>query len=150
MIFDNIKNAKQYFKLSPNVRAGLEFLMQGNLSDLKCGKYTIVEDKVFAIVQEYQTKENIVFEAHKKFIDIQYIAKGAERLGFCDVSNCKLSSGYDKSKDIEFFNSFQHANFINLIEGNFMIFYPNDAHAPSLSIKEPEAVKKIVVKVAVG
>ena len=149
MIFDNIKNAKNYYGLSPYIRAALEFLSQDNLEDLEVGKYRIVDDKVFALVQEYQTKENVVFEAHKKFIDIQFIIKGAERLGFCDIANCEFSSGYDKLKDIEFFNSFKHANFINLIENNFMIFFPTDAHAPSLNINFSTPVKKIVVKVAI-
>ena len=38
-------------------------------------------------------------------------------------------------------------NFINVLEGNFVIFYPNDVHAPMLSVNDAEEIKKVIVKI---
>lgn len=150
MIFDNQKNAQIYFSLCPKIQKGLEFLLQKNLKILPVGKYEISGDEIFALVQEYETKESAKFEAHRKFIDIQFIIDGAETLGVCEISNCNQSTGYDEVRDLEFFNSYNEfaANFFTANEGDFAIFFPNDAHMPALSVKNKSKVKKVVVKVA--
>lgn len=150
MIFDNIKNAQTYFPLCVKICAGLDFLQKKNLKTLPVGKYEILDGEIYALVQEYETKECAQFEAHKKFIDIQYIVEGSETLGVCEISNCGQSLGYDEARDLEFFNSYneQCANFFTANEGDFAIFFPEDAHMPALSVKNKSKVKKVVVKVA--
>ena len=39
--------------------------------------------------------------------------------------------------------------YLELLEGQFMVFFPNDAHKPSISLKEISSVKKVVVKVKI-
>ena len=41
-------------------------------------------------------------------------------------------------------------NYINLESGNFVVFFPNDVHAPNLSIKDDTEIKKVIVKIAVN
>lgn len=156
MIFDNLKNAHNYFNLSQEIKTGLEFLMNTNLKTLPCGIHEISGDKIFIIIQEYETKSNFIFEAHRKFIDIQFIISDKEKLGFCEISNCKESQGYNPERDIEFFNQTdckKDANFIIAREGDFLIFFPHDAHCPSLQpskLSNPNYVKKAVVKIAIS
>ena len=57
------------------------------------------------------------------------------------------STAYDKEKDVEFLNG-KKFNFVDVQEGDFVIFYPNDVHAPMLSVKEPTDIKKVIVKIA--
>ena len=57
----------------------------------------------------------------------------------------------DKShliKYIEFLDG-DKFNFVDVSEGDFVIFYPNDVHAPMLSVKEPINIKKVIVKIAI-
>ena len=81
MIFDNIKNAKTYFNLDEKIKKGLEFIINNDLNSFKNGKYEIDGEKITANIQEYDTKNEGLFEAHRKYIDIQYMIKGSEKQG---------------------------------------------------------------------
>ena len=72
MIYDNLSNISTYKTILQDICFGLCFLQQVK-PDIEIGNYQI-NPRARAIVSEYETKhENEVgFEAHKKFIDIQY------------------------------------------------------------------------------
>lgn len=146
MIKDSIKNYLTY-NLDENLNAGLKYLAQTDFSSMENGKYEILKDKVFAIVQDYNTKhENIAkFEAHRKYIDIQYIIKGQEKIGVAQIEGYTAIGDYDEEKDIIFFNG-KATDFITMKEGDFAIFFPQDLHMPSVAINESSYVKKVVVK----
>lgn len=148
---DNIKNAKKYYALSDNIKIGLKYLEENDFTQIENGKYEIADKKVYAIVQEYQSKfdEEAKFEAHKKYTDIQYVVSGEERIGFCDIGNFQEDIPYSEEKDIVFLSEKDKdkLKYIKLEQNEFAIFTPDDAHKPSLAVKEPGKVKKVVVKV---
>jgi len=150
---DNIKNANNYLDLPERVKLGLKYLTNTDFSTLENGKYEILGDEVFAIVQEYTPKNESEgkFEAHKKYIDIQYIIKGEEKMGFGDINNFSESTEYNKEKDIVFLsqNEIGKPDFVEVKENEFVIFTPQDAHMPSIAANSFENVKKTVVKVLV-
>lgn len=149
MIKDNIKNAENYFNLPERVKVGLKYLTNTDFSHIENGKYEVSEG-VFAIVQDYFSKPESEgkFEAHKKYIDIQYIIEGEEKIGVGNLENFVELTPYDSEKDIIFLNPKNKTKeFINIKEKEFAIFMPDDVHMPSITIKEPGHVKKAVVKV---
>lgn len=143
MIKDNIKNYLTY-DLSENLRAGLKYLSDTDLKTLENGTYDIIKDKVYAIVQDYNTKEKGQLEAHREYIDIQYIVTGCEKIGIATLSNQAPATEY--KPDIIFYED-DADDFITMRENDFAIFYPQDLHMPCIMIKHPEYVKKVVVKV---
>ena len=150
MIFDNLKNAKQYYTLGEKIQRGFEFLINTDLNSLEDGKYTISGDEIYANVQSLETKakEEKKWEVHRKYIDIQYIIKGKECMGYGLLENfSEIIEKYDENKDVEFLNG-NKFNFINIEQGEFIIFYPNDVHAPMLAINEKQNIKKVIVKIA--
>lgn len=151
MIKDNLQNVEKYYDLSDSIKVGLDYLAKANFLNMENGKYEILGDKVFAIVQDYMSKSKAdnKFEAHKKYIDIQYIVKGEEEIGVCDISNFNGLIPYDSEKDIVFLTPIDEskAEFIHLKEKEFVILMPRDAHMPSIEVDEPSYVKKVVVKV---
>ena len=162
MIKDNIKNIKKYFEQNPNleknVKIGLEYLVNTDFSDLKNGRYPVIGDEVFAIIQEYTSKtlEEGKFESHRKYTDIQFVLSGEEQIGFADVEGFEEATAdelntYDEEKDISFLTPkpSTQADFVKLQTGDFAIFTPKDAHMPSIAVSTPIYVKKIVVKVKV-
>jgi len=153
MIKDNIKNANLYYNLSKRIEAGLKYLENTDFSTVECGKYEILGNEVYAIVQDYSSKSKCEgkFEAHRKYIDIQYVIKGAEQMGCSDVENFTDATDYSVEKDIVFLEpktDFSQG-FITVKEKEFVIFYPDDAHMPSIAIDRPSYVKKGVIKVQV-
>ncbi len=148
MIKDNIKNYKNYLGISKYLDKGFEYLVNTDLSTLPCGRYHILDDKIYANVDEYKTKSVDLgkFEAHKKYIDIQYIVKNFEKIGYGEISYFSEDTKYDEEKDIIFLKE-KNNNFINLIEGEFAVFFPQDAHMPQITDEKISNIKKVVIKV---
>lgn len=150
---DSIKNAKNYYGTSRNIELGLKYIENTDFLTVENGTYEIDGSDVYAIVQQYQTKpiEQGKFEAHKKYIDIQYMIEYQEQMGIAHIEDFEPEAPYDGEKDIVFFVENKNAprEFITVKQGEFVIFMPQDAHMPSIAVNQPERVKKVVVKVAV-
>ena len=136
-------------EIGQNLQKGLDWLRKTDLENLADGKYLIDSERIFANVQSYETKITAPFEAHKKYIDIQYMIKGEEKIGVVDYDVCTTVEQYNSQKDIEFLDCSENVNYCTLKEGEFLILYPDDAHQPSLAIDNPDFVKKAVVKVLI-
>lgn len=146
MIIDKLSNAELYYGLHPRIKKGLEFLIDNDLNSLEPGKYDIEDDNIFVMIQEYETinVEHGRFESHKKYTDIQFMILGEERMGYANVEGLKVAEQH-LEKDLMFLNGKGDLLLVN--QGFFTIFSPEDAHMPTLSVKEPQYVKKAVVKV---
>ncbi len=146
MIFDNIKNVNLYRGMSVKFDLAFDYLTKTDLFNIPCGNYEILGKEVFAIVQEYMTKEMGDLEAHKVYADIQFLIKGEEKIGFSKLADVTAEKvPYNKEKDISFFSG--KKSDLLLRQGDFTVFFPQDAHAPSLAIDDSCYVKKVVIKI---
>lgn len=148
MIIDNIKNAKKYYNLSPLIKKAFEYLEKNNLKNINCGKYEIEGDDIFMNIQEYQTKQiqDTKAEAHKKYIDIQFMITGSETMGYANIDNNLGLISQDEDNDVYFYKS--DLQFTTLSENDFVIFMPQDIHMPCLDVNnEKQKVKKVIVKI---
>lgn len=148
MIYDHISHIGLYTSLSPEIAAGLDFLAKAAPS-LAEGSYTLLPD-TRAGVQVYTTREVNPngFEAHQKFIDIQYLLEGKEEIRVRPLASLAVSQPYDPSRDVLFAaDDGEHAISLSLGDGFFTILYPQDAHMPQLALGQPAQVRKVVVKV---
>ena len=152
MVFDTLKNAAQYYSLHEKFEAAFDFIKEAVEKDLAVGKYEIDGKALYAMVQEYTPKlpENGKFEAHKNYIDIQYIISGIETMGDMDMAKAVPKSEYNPEKDVEFYYDNDKAGYCVVEDGEFCIFFPHDVHKPGLMYQDTATpVKKIVVKVRV-
>ena len=149
MIKDKLENSHIYYPLSENLKKGFEWLKSQDLANIEPKKYIIDDDAVWANVQEYETKDDAKYETHRKYIDIQYMIKGREFVGVTDKSNCVTCEEYNPETDLEFMDINIKEDYQILNEGDFLIFYPTDAHKPSINPDEKLKVNKVIVKVAV-
>lgn len=147
MILDDIGNAETYFKLHQNFKVGFDFINSFDASNFKEGKNEIIGDDVFALVFKLTNFEpNTKLEAHNNYIDIQFVLKGEEQMGWKNRLACtQPENKFDLEKDVQFYKD-QPSHFFFVKQNHFTIFYPNDAHAPLLN-KNP--LFKIVIKVRV-
>ncbi|WP_207513536.1 YhcH/YjgK/YiaL family protein [Longitalea luteola] len=150
MIIDLLSNAHLYTSQGPLFKKAFEYLAQTDFSKVEKGKYELDGDKLFAIVNEYDTisPDNEQMESHKKYIDIQYIVTGAERIGHDFLKGQTSSKAYDAEKDFMLWSE-KPSFFSVLQQGMFAVFYPHDLHMPNIFIEKPSFVKKVVVKVSV-
>jgi biofilm protein TabA len=149
MIVDSLKNCRSYFSLHPLFMEAFEFLADSAAGSLALGKHEIGTRGAYAIVDEYQTKDASAgtLECHRKYIDIQYVVRGSERIGVCSKDRCRARE-YDETKDLQMLEG--DADLITLGPGWFAVFMPQDAHLPGLRHGDKtENVRKVVVKVPV-
>ena len=149
MILDLLTNATTYEKLHPGFSAGFHFLRHADLATMAQGRYAIDGDRIYAMVQEYDTKPLAegLLEVHTRYIDIQYLVTGEELIGYAPLSKQIIRTPYDKDRDIAFLEG--AAEPLRLQQGQIAIFYPHDAHMPGRTTGAPAHVRKVVVKVAV-
>ena len=136
--------------LPQRIETAVKFITSLNHDKLKCGRYD-VDDDFFYLVQEYETKMpcDCKFEAHKKYVDIQYIVKGKECMEITASAFLKCEEPYNAQKDIVFFKEPKMAKRTFVTAGMYEIFFPKDAHKPGIAHGTPEKVLKIVGKVKI-
>jgi len=143
--------AVSYFKNRERWEKAFKFLKNIDLTKLEVKRYDIDGDNLFATVSEYMSKneESAKFEAHRKYIDIQYVISGKEIINCAPLTTVKeVIVTYDATKDIEFVTVSKVVNY-QATPSNFFIFFPGDAHRPGLKDGVNSMVRKIVVKVKV-
>jgi len=143
--------AISYFKNKERWNKAFKFMVNNDLSKLEPKRYDIDGDNLYASVSEYLSKneETINFEAHKKYIDIQYVISGKEIMNIAPLSSVKeIITPYDSTRDIEFITVDKVVNF-KATPSNFFIFFPSDIHRPGLKDGENSQVRKVVVKVKI-
>jgi biofilm protein TabA len=153
MIMAELEHITGQIAPTPNMQRALDFLRQAHGSSLPDGKVEIDGDRVFALVQSYETvavSDPVLFEAHREYIDVQYVAAGQEIIGWASTGRLTVTAAYDEANEA-WFGALAAADttFVRLAAGELAVLYPSDGHAPRLATGAPAAVKKIVVKVAV-
>lgn len=142
--------AKHYQKYPERWEQAFNFLAHTNLDSLPLGRIDLSDD-IYITISEYRTKEpeDAFYEAHKKYIDVQYLISGSEYIGILrDTVLLKEMQPYDEEKDIAFYAS-DGGTLRKATPGNFFIFFPQDVHRPCVKDMEQAMVKKLVVKIKV-
>jgi biofilm protein TabA len=150
MILDRLQNAEIYKGLGNEIAMALDYLRKTDFSKLSEGRHNVDGDRVYAMVQRYQTKPTVEAkcEAHRRYIDVQYVVEGCERIGYTALSEkTPVANEYDSAKDFALYNT--AGELLAVAARSFAIFYPQDLHAPGLAVGKPETlapVCKVVMK----
>ena len=150
MIVDRLENASLYSNLAPRVTTALAYLRDKDFASMEPGRYDIQGDEIYAMVQEYTTKDanEVKWEAHRQYIDVQYVADGVEQMGYANIKMLAVKKSYDEGDDYELYDG--AGSLVTVPAGSFAIFFPEDGHIPGVAMDDkPAAVRKVVVKVAV-
>lgn len=149
MVIDKLANAGLYAGMHQYFTKAFDFLQETDLVNTESGKYVLEGDRVFAMVQEYDSRniEDCKLEAHRKYIDIQYIVSGEEQIGIDLLKDQPSTEGYNENNDVIFFEA--DSSLVKMESGMFAIFYPDDLHMPGVKVNRSSKVKKVVVKVQV-
>lgn len=150
MIIDKIENAHLYKGLGNRIQKAFEYINKTDLINIKPGKYEIDGENIFALINEYKTKPESEgkLEAHRKYIDVQYVISGEELIGYTPLGNQIILEPYKEENDVEFFKG--EKSFTKVSEGMFAIFFPEDVHMPWIITGKISFVKKLVIKVRVN
>jgi biofilm protein TabA len=127
----------------------LAFIENPVVSELAVGKYPIIGDQIFCLIQECTTQvaKNIAPESHHQYIDIQYLIHGDEYIGHTFKFNQKPSIDKTPEQDILFYQHIEDESWLHLTPGMFAVFFPHDIHRPCCHQKHPIVIKKAVLKI---
>lgn len=153
MIVAALEELYQQIPALPRLKRALDYLTQARTQGLADGRYEIDGDQLYALVQSYETvvaDENSKYEAHRKYIDVQFIVEGQEMMGWAALKQMVVNKEYIEEKDVVLGTCpMAAASPVKVDAGEAAIFFPEDAHAPKLAVYVSRPVKKIVVKVAI-
>lgn len=132
--------------------AAAAFIAEHDLAALACGRYNLGEGD-FVNVMEYTTKlrQDACYEAHRDYVDIQVVIRGAEQIEVAPVGVLEVTSPYDADGDCALYSGAHAGERFLMLPGRWCLVMPEDAHMPGVSIDDaPAPVKKAVFKVRVG
>ena len=122
------------------------FLRTHDVADLQPGDYPIAGDSVYAKVTEIVDKDldKTQWESHRKYIDLQYVSRGKEKMGVVPVSQAAVTEPYNDKKDVAHYTA--DGTYYLAAPGSFFLFFPTDAHRPNIKVDDNK-VRKIVIKI---
>lgn len=143
---------------SQRMKLGFDYLAQLTADDFagigegEVRRVEIDGERVFAMNQTYTTSPDRApkYEAHRRYLDLQFILAGGEAMLVAARRNCRSLAGHDDDKDVEFFHPpVGPESRLEVAAGMVAVFYPEDVHAPCLLAASGGTVKvfKSVVKV---
>lgn len=146
MIIDRLENLEKYVSLHPLFVQVHDYLNSTELETHETGVQHLKDKELFVTFAEAAPKaeEEAPLETHNRYIDIQIPLSGEERMGYACRSDLSPAP-YDEERDISFYKE-RPDTFFCVKPGMFVIFFPEDAHAPAIT---PVTLRKVIVKVIV-
>lgn len=154
MILDILPNCPALHGIGQRFVVSMTWLTQFT-PDMADGRYDLDGDNVFALVQSYRTvpEGEKRFESHRKYADIQFIARGEERIFYAPIKQLpEIVRPYSLESDSMLHKdpaSPTTATSLGLVPGSFAIFFPGDGHKPGCVNGTVSDIKKVVIKVRV-
>ncbi len=151
MILDTLPKADTYASLNSRFAKAFAWLRAFDGTQA-LGRHDIDGDAAFALVQTYTTKpiDSAKFEAHRKYIDVQYVHSGREIILWAPLAAMQEQTmAYDEAKEAALWKLVPDVTPLHLSAGHFAILYPQDAHAPCIEWDAVTVVLKVVIKIAV-
>ncbi|MBE6976757.1 MAG: DUF386 domain-containing protein [Ruminococcaceae bacterium] len=140
------KELNRYAAILPGLEEAVKLV--DSLTDLTPATYPLSGgNKV--LIQQGVTKsaQGALAEAHREYLDIQYILEGQEAFGWAPVEDLQLEGEFDTAKDKGKYSG--EFDFITVRAGFCYIVFPEDGHMPGVHLDEPANFKKAVVKLKV-
>ena len=144
---DSIQCAAEYAAHPERWNSAVAFIKGHNLDSIPKGSYPIIGDTVYASVTEDSSKdfEKTKWESHRKYVDLQYVIRGEEKIGVCPVTKATVTIPYNAARDVANYNA--EGTYYSAVPGTFFLFFPTDAHRPNVTPGGNKIVKKLVIKI---
>lgn len=149
MVFGNIDQLKTYGFLGEKILSCFAYAKAHALKDMEPGSYQIDGDRFYVNLAEYITapREEKFWEAHRKYLDIHLLLKGAEQIDLGFIQNMEQKE-YVLKEDFLPLEG-EAAAQITLREGDFLVCFPEDGHRTGVAAEKPQKIKKAIFKVLI-
>ena len=154
MITGNVNHLELLPYLPAQLKQAIQYVMANFNADSALGKFDIDGENQFVMIFNDSTSpaEERRQELHGKYLDIQIVLAGQEKMVFSNLAAPQGSAEWLEGKDIAFLpleqQGLEEKSFI-MNAGDFVVFYPGELHKPMCTVGENAPVKKAVVKILV-
>ena len=117
------------------------------------GVHPLRGDKIVARVHTGHTRTvgEAVLESHRAYVDVHVVLEGRETIAVWPADRLRVRTPYNAGQDVTFYDPpADEGTRLDLAPGSFAVFFPQDAHMTQLMERRPAAIKKLVMKIAVG
>ena len=116
--------------------------------DTECKRYDFSDD-CYINVQSVETKsETPLMEAHEKFVDIQCLIDGEEKIYYCKKEGLPILKEYNVGGDAALYKFAEESEAVCYKTGEAVILYPCEAHLPNRTVNGSVQIKKAILKIA--
>lgn len=149
MIISTLTLSERIEGLNPSFKKLFDFVKQNDLLKAAPRRIELVGNDLFINNSEVEllTVENQVLEIHERYIDVHIPLDGPEIIGWKPAADLRhVKSAYDEAGDFAFYTD-KPDTYITLQPGQFVIIYPEDAHAPIIGTGK---LRKLVAKIKIN
>ncbi|NFT92771.1 DUF386 family protein [Clostridium botulinum] len=155
MIFGNIKSNENISSYPKAIQNAIQYLKENDLVSMTPGRYELDGDNMILQVLDVKTDDryNLRPEVHRTYIDVQFLAKGKEKIGcYPDKGDNEIDEDLLETRDLIFYKNNENARetHLEMEEGSYAVFYPHDVHIPAIAKEESMTIRKIVIKVKIS
>ena len=149
MIFGNLQNLGEYPFLDAQIRECFAYAEAHDLMGFEKCSHAIDGERLFVNIVEYTTTtpENRFWEAHRDYLDLHLMLRGAEQIDLNFIQNMEQKE-YIPQDDFLPMDGEKNSAVI-LRDGDFLVCYPSDGHRTAVAVGEPAAIKKAIFKIRI-
>jgi YhcH/YjgK/YiaL family protein len=152
MILDELTQWRRYAEVVPGFRKAFEYLETLDVTQPD-GRYLLEGNLLYCDYQRYRTRpaESAVFEAHRHYVDIQYLVTGCETILWSPLRELTtVTQPYQETGDYTLYAPVPTSVPVRLRARQFAILFPTDGHAARLQAGGPDDIVKAVIKVRIA
>jgi YhcH/YjgK/YiaL family protein len=132
------------------LKTAVEHLKTTDFAALPVGNYELQGRDIHVQVIDLHTRPfaETFAEVHREYIDVQFLVHGSEKIGVAtDTGNNVVSRDKLDAHDLLLYTGMENESTLTMTPGSFAVFLPTDAHRPGCAADQPQAIRKVVVKV---
>ena len=146
MIITNLNNSSRIEAIHPAFKTLFEYIKSHDLLNKECGRITLDGEALFINNVELTglNKSEQLLEVHQTYIDVHILLRGDESIGWKPLESIEnITKEYSLQDDCALSDDIP-TSYTQLMPGDMVIVYPEDAHAPGIGDGK---IRKLIAKV---
>lgn len=146
MVISNLKNSSRVKALHPLFERLFDYVKSFDFLHAPLGRIELDGENLYIMNSEPDAvpQEKQLLELHHQYIDVHILLEGRERIGWKATEDLTQEvKAYASEGDCALYSDVP-SMWIDLLPGQFVIVYPEDAHAPCIGEGK---IRKLTAKV---
>jgi len=153
MIVGKLEDIRKQTAPLPQILQAIDHVQQLDFDTIADSRYQLPGSHCEVIIQTFKPEripQRLKVEGHIRFIDFYYNIDGSEVIGTMAAKDLVDKTAYDQDLDVWTCEvAREKLSLLKLNQGDAVILFPEDAHAPQWTEVEPAMTRKVIVKIEI-